>query len=196
MATNHAAFVDPNWDAPLNVEAALAAIPKAATISGMFLQPMVDFAHDVGHELPASRARYVPFSFYPLHEHATLLIATCTAAFPKLTTRQALRKLGRGAPQALLRSTIGKVVLGSAAGVHAMVDAMVAAYPINLKPSRTSVLEHNDRSVVVRLTDIHYFLDSHHVGTFEGLLRHAGVEGTVRIASRSTSDADLLLSWR
>jgi uncharacterized protein (TIGR02265 family) len=145
--------------------------------------------------LPATRSRYVPFTFYPLREHAALLIATCNAAFPKLPPRQALRKLGRAAPQALLSSTIGRVVLGSAAGVHAMVDAMTAAYPINLKPCRTSVVEHNDKSVIVRLTDVHYFLDSHHVGTFEGLLRHAGVEGHVSIAPRSKSDADFLLTW-
>jgi hypothetical protein len=47
----------------------------------------------------------------------------------------------------------------------------------------------------VRLDKVPYFLDSHHVGTFEGVLRFAGVQGTVRIASRSATSADLLLTW-
>jgi hypothetical protein len=48
---------------------------------------------------------------------------------------------------------------------------------------------------VVRIDRVPYFLDSHHVGTFEGVLRHERTEGTVKIASRSTTSADLLLSW-
>jgi hypothetical protein len=48
---------------------------------------------------------------------------------------------------------------------------------------------------VVRLEDIHYFLDSHHVGTFEGVLNFARVEGRVSIAKRSRAAADLLLEW-
>jgi hypothetical protein len=49
--------------------------------------------------------------------------------------------------------------------------------------------------LVVKLDQIHYFLDCHHVGVFEGLMKHAGARGRVRIDSRSLSSADLLLEW-
>jgi hypothetical protein len=49
--------------------------------------------------------------------------------------------------------------------------------------------------MVLRLEDIHYFLDSHHVGAFEGAMTYAGVRGNVRIASQGHSTADLLLEW-
>jgi hypothetical protein len=49
--------------------------------------------------------------------------------------------------------------------------------------------------MIVSLDDIPYFLDSHHVGVFEGTLKYAGVKGRVRIATRSYDSADLLLEW-
>ena len=57
------------------------------------------------------------------------------------------------------------------------------------------MLESTRRRSVVRLEDIHYFLDSHHVGTFEGALKFAKVEGRVLIARRGRAAADLLLEW-
>jgi len=88
-----------------------------------------------------------------------------------------------------------KVVLGSAEGVHEVVAAMAKAYPLNARPSRVTALEAAGGRAIVRLEDIHYFLDSHHVGAFEGVLKYAGVKGRVLIATRSQSAADLLLEW-
>jgi hypothetical protein len=48
---------------------------------------------------------------------------------------------------------------------------------------------------VVSLDNVQHFLDSHHVGVFEGTMTHAGVNGRVRIASKSEFSADLLLEW-
>jgi uncharacterized protein (TIGR02265 family) len=148
-----------------------------------------------GYPLPSTRQRYLPYRFYPLTEHVRLLVETCTGRFPDLPLRQALRKLGRGAPRALLSSTLGKVVLGAAEGVHAIVRGMADAYPLNAKPSRVTVLDQGDRHVIVRLERVHYFLDSHHVGTFEGVLRYAEVQGTVKIHRHAPAFADLRLDW-
>ena len=61
--------------------------------------------------------------------------------------------------------------------------------------SRVSTVDSGPRWAIVRLDKIPYFLDSHHVGTFEGILRFAGVKGSVRLASRSPMSADLLVAW-
>jgi uncharacterized protein (TIGR02265 family) len=188
-------FVEPPWHAPLDAEEEIARVPEDATISGMFLAPLVIEAKRQGVTLPSARDRYVPFKFYPLREHCRLLVETCDRLFRDRPLRQALRRLGRGAPAALAASTLGKVVLGSAEGVDQVVSAMAKAYPLNARPSRVTVLETRPGRAVVRLEDVYYFVDSHHVGTFEGALKFAGVAGRVLIASKSRVCADLLLEW-
>ena len=49
-------------------------------------------------------------------------------------------------------------------------------------------------SVIFR--DIHTFLDSHHVGVFEGAMKYGELDGTVTIRVLSASDADLFCDWR
>jgi len=188
-------YVEPPWRAPLDAEAELRAIPSTATISGMFLAPLVLEAKRCGVVLPSARDRYVPFTFYPLVEHCRLLVESCRLLHRDRPLRQALRKLGRGAPHALVASTLGRVVLGSAEGVHDVIRAMAKAYPLNARPSRVTVLEAGSGRALVRLEDVHYFLDSHHVGAFEGVLRFAQVEGRVLVARRGRAAADLLLEW-
>ena len=87
------------------------------------------------------------------------------------------------------------MVLGSVDGVHAAIAAMARAYPLNARPSRVNVVATGPTSCTVRLEEIYYFLDSHHVGTFEGLLKFAGVQGRVTLAMRGHAAADFLLEW-
>ncbi len=188
-------FVDPPWDAALDVERVFASISPDAKISGMFFAALVAAARTRGLALPSARERYVSFTFYPVAEIARLLVEAAERFFPERTLRQALRSLGKSAPDAFLASTLGKVTLGSTEGVHAAIAAMANAYDLNLRPSRVSTVDSGPRWAIVRLDKIPYFLDSHHVGTFEGILRFAGVKGSVRLASRSPMSADLLVAW-
>ena len=189
-------FVEPRWDAPLDVDGCMRIIPDSATVTGMFLEPLVEMARARHQPLPSARDRYVAFRFYPLREHAALLLETCALVYPKLPLRQALRKLGRAAPQALLRSTIGKITVGSASGPAEVLAAMVKAYPLNVRPCRAELLEISHGLAVVRIEELHYFLDSHHIGAFEGVLRFAGASNVkVRICMYTSSDADLMLMW-
>jgi hypothetical protein len=72
---------------------------------------------------------------------------------------------------------------------------MANGYELNVGPCSVAVLDKGARWTVIRLDNIVHFLDSHHVGNFEGVLRFAGVKGVVRIASRSPTSADFLLTW-
>lgn len=136
------------------------------------------------------------FRPYPLRDFARLLSEFAPLMFPDMSLRSALRVLGRVTPEVLLRSTVGKVVLGSAQGVHEIIDTVSKTYPINLKPSKAEIVERGDREAIVRLCDVHYFMDCHHVGILEGTLAYAGVEGTVRIRPLGPGAMDYLLSWR
>jgi uncharacterized protein (TIGR02265 family) len=189
-------FVDPPWGAPVDVPRILRQIPETGQVAGVFLQPLADGARRCNVTLPSARERYRHFAFYPMREHVQLMVEAAPVLFPNRPLRSVLCKLGRLAPRSLLESTIGKVMLGSAGDVEMVLGAMVKTYPLHIKPSQVELVECRPGSAVVRLSEIHYFLDSHHVGCFEGALRFAGMkQGKVRIRSYSSTAADFLLTW-
>lgn len=189
-------FRAPSADAPLDVEQVLRAIPANATMTGLFLAAVVREAARVNVRLPSARERYGSFRPYPLREHAELLVQAAQALWPTLPIRTSLRKLGRGAPRTLVQSMVGRVVLGSVEGPMEILRAMAKSYPIHSQPGTLEVVELAPGRAVVRMQEIHHFLDSHHVGVFEGVLRWAQVQGTVRIHPYSRVDADLLCEWK
>lgn len=188
-------FVDPPWEAELDVPRTLAAIAPGSTIAGMFFLATSEAAKRRGVSLPGAHKRYLPFNFYPVSEFAPWLVVAAQQFYPDRSLRQGLRALGAAAPNVFAESVLGKVTLGSAIGVQASIDAIAKTYPINIRPSACAVSEVSAHSCVVSLDNVFHFLDSHHVGVFEGTLRHAGVTGHVSIARRSDASADLLLSW-
>ena len=189
------AFAPPRWAAPLDTARAIAAIPAGATIAGMFFLALVDGAQRRRVKLPFPRAKYLPFGFYPVREFASLLVEAAERFHPDLPVRQGLRRIGMAGPLAFLSSTLGKVTLGATQGVHAAVTEIAKTYAINVRPSRCQVTQALPRSMIVSLDDVPHFLDCHHVGVFEGALAYAGVQGAVRIHSRSDTAADLWLEW-
>jgi uncharacterized protein (TIGR02265 family) len=197
MSSNAVAegFVEPDWGARLDPEVVLRAIPDAATVAGMFPGAVQAAAKDAGVELPSARERYVPFQFYPTREHARLLVEASAAFYPDKPLRQALRKLGRAAPDALLSSTVGRVTLGSTATVLGAIEAMCNTYPVNVRPSEVSIVESSDSHCVISMRHVHFFLDPHHLGVFEGTLRYAGKRGQVMLRTHGPNSAELLCLW-
>lgn len=188
-------FLEPSWTAPLDAASAIQALPAETKLSGMFFEAVASAARQASSGLPSAQQRYVPFRFYPLRDFARLLVEAAPALYPNEPIRQALRKMGRAAPYNLLSSTVGKVVLGPAQGIHPVLDTISQTYPINLRPSNGEVIERGERFAVVRLSNVHYFLDSHHVGVMEGVLRYAGVRGHVRVRPMGPGAMDYLLTW-
>lgn len=185
------------WLDPLDAEAAIAAIPSGATMNGLFLQAVADAAKRSGIHVPSARTSYVHFRPYMLREHARLLVEAARACWPDEPLRQGLRHLGRGAPRALVSSMIGRVVLGSVEGPMEVLRAMAKSYGLHTNQGQLEVIELAPGRAVVQLREILTFLDSHHVGVFEGVLRYAEVsEPRVRIHAYSANDADLLCEWR
>ncbi|MBI2388770.1 MAG: DUF2378 family protein [Deltaproteobacteria bacterium] len=188
-------FVDPPWDAPLDVALELRRIPESGRQKGMFLQALQAEAQRRGATLPSARERYVPFQGYPLREHAQLLVEAAQAFYADVPLRIGLRRLGRGAVSALLESTVGKVVWSSATDPHAALEAMTKAYQISMPGCAASIESRYARSAVVRVSGIPFFLDCHHVGCFEGAMRAMGLEGSVQLRLESFSSGELLCAW-
>lgn len=188
---------EPPWRAPLDVAAEIEAIPAHAVINGMFIQAVVDGAAARGVRVPTARERYLGFRKYPMREHAQILVEAARGIWPELPAREGLRKLGRGAPGALVSSMLGRVVLGSVEGPLEVLKAMARSYSMHAQPGSLEITELAPGRAIVHMRAVHHFLDSHHVGVFEGVLRYAKVEGgPVRIRPIARGDADLLCEWR
>lgn len=189
-----AGFVEPPWNEPLDAERELLSIPEHARVRGLLIAPMIAEAKRRGITRPSPRDRYVAFNQYPLRELVRVLIDHCHDVYPELPLRTALRKIGRASHMAFAGSTIGKVTLGAAEGVHDILTAFAKAYELTMEPGRATVLELGENYAIARLEDVYHFVDSHHVGAFEGAMKRAGVKGRVAIALRPPA-ADFLLEW-
>jgi uncharacterized protein (TIGR02265 family) len=193
--TSSGVWTEPPWGSALDEAACIRSIPKDATMTGMFLESAVSLARDRGHTIRAARPRYVAFQQYPLEEHCRILLEVARAVYPNATIREALRKLGRGAPHVLLQSTVGRVVLGSVEGPIATIEAMARSYALHMRPANLAVERAGAHAAIIRMSEIHNFLDSHNVGVFEGVMKLAKVEGTIRVRAYSRSAADFLCEW-
>jgi uncharacterized protein (TIGR02265 family) len=188
-------FVEPPWGEPLDAERELLAMPESVRVRGLLIAPMIAETKRQGITRAAPRDRYVTFNWYPLREHARILIDYCHDVYPDLPIRSALRKVGRASHAAFGGTTLGKVTLGTAEGVFDVVTAFAKAYELSMEPGKASVVEQGQKHMVVHLEEIHHFLDSHHVGAFEGALKRAGLRGRVTIAMHAPASADFLLEW-
>ena len=162
----------------------------------MFFLAVQARAKELNVALPVARQRYVPFNFYPLRELIPMMIEGAKHFYNARSVREGLRVMGHGVPKALVSSTVGKVVFGSAEGVHAAAAAMAKTYTINLRPdTHAEVMSSGPNWLVVHLHNVHYLLDSHHLGVFEGVMLHSGTQGNVKVASSDSSSGELLLTW-
>lgn len=188
-------WYEPPWGAALDAERLIRLVPEDATMTGQFLSAVANVATSHGIRLLSARAKYTPFASYPLREHCELLVETSRKVFPLFSLREGLRKLGRGAPQVLMQSVVGRVVFGSVEGPLDVLVAMAKSYMLHMRPGQVDVLSEDSTSAIVRAREIHNFLDSHNVGVFEGALKHAGVRGEVRIHVQDRTTADFRCSW-
>lgn len=188
-------FADPPWEAVLSVERCLAEIPEDAAIAGMFYLALQDGAKRRNVELAIPKQRYVPFGFYPLREFARALVQAARLFYPDRPLRQGLRAIGTVGPKAFAASTLGKVTFGSAGGVREAVSAIAKTYSANIRGSQCTIVESAPRAMQLSFENVYHFLDSHHVGVYEGIFEHVGVRGTVRVAMRSRSSGNFLLEW-
>ena len=188
-------FREPPWDAPLDIEAEVRSLPGSATIKGLFLLPMLLEASRRGLVLKTARTRYLPFVEYPLVEHLRLLVEAAHAFYPTLTTRRGLRKLGRAAPRALSDTLMGKVMWSTVTDVASGLELAARIYAITAPSSRVVIVESHPGDALVRLEGAHCFVDSNHVGTWEGVLRACRVNGSVAVRVQSARIAEFALEW-
>lgn len=188
-------FVAINWDAPLDVSVYADAALPTATIKGMFPAGVLEACKARGKPLASARERYVAFQDYPVREWVLVLAEAAGVLFPRVSQRLALRKLGRGTHDAYVKSMVGKIMLGATNDFPSALVATAKSYVIVMPPSRVDVVSLESHRAVLRLTDVANFIDSHHVGVFEGIARASGVRVDVKVRLDSISSGEFLLTW-
>jgi len=107
--------VDEALAGDVDLEAVLKTVPKDTTLKGMFLSRYVNAIgedwEDMAEDLvaPPRHGRYTAFEDYPLTDYLRLLDRAARNRFPRASTREAYRLLGRGDVEVFADSTLGKV---------------------------------------------------------------------------------------
>ena len=144
-----------------------------------------------------------PTTAYAGTADASIKQANATTNFGAATTLEADGDDGSGVDKSsLTKWTLSGIPAGaivqsaSITGTLEMLHALAKSYVLHMRPASVEVVPLDAGRAVVRLAEIYNFLDSHNVGVFEGLFRHARVTGRVRIASYSPTEADFLCEWQ
>jgi uncharacterized protein (TIGR02265 family) len=193
-------FRPPEWEAPLDVEERLAALPENSVTRGWVLQSVLDAAKREGVELPG-RPRYGRFREYALADYVKLLAAAASAVHPDEPPRRTLFELGRSVFPAFTATLTGRLALralgGGAEPARAGIELMSRLYSeTSMGRSNAELLELGEGFSVIRLRGVWTFPDSYHVGVFTGAaLGVFELEPSILVRSTSLCDAELLISW-
>lgn len=189
-------FVEPRWDAPLDLAARLETMPPGRSVKGMFLQGFVDAALErSGRRI--GRGRYTAFQSYPVREMLTLMVEAASLAHPDVPPREGLRRLGKVAYPTFARSMVGKVVMSMAGGdPKAALKLAPRAYRLIGDAGEATLHDVGPTECVLELRDVWTWPDAYNVGVHEGGLDAWGLEGEVRVRVHSPCDVDLRITWR
>ncbi len=189
-------FRDPDFAAPVDLQAHLALLPPGATGKGMYFNALLAAGARArpGLDLCAlagiTARRYIPFRDYPMDEYLRLEVATAAAVHRGVPIGEGLRRLGWTALDSLLGSHVGKMVFG-VLGRDADLILLNSpkGYQLTLSFGLLTVEKDGPRRYLVHASGLPIFLETYHVGVFEGGLRHCGARGRVRIATEGLEDA-------
>ncbi len=185
---------EPRWDAPIDVEAHLAAIPEGVTTKGLFLTNLADRIEAAGAPRPG---RWTPFRNYPVREYAALLVRCAEVVHPGLPLGRGLREVGFTAYPAFAATTLGKVVF-SFAGTDPKAALRLAPRAYDLVSAGTSqvTLEETPGEDRLYMRGIYSFPQLHEAGVIEGGIRTFGGDVDVLVSGVAPGEAVLHVRWR
>lgn len=189
-------FVEPNFDAPIDFEARLAAIPAKSVVRGMFLQLL---QQSVGPDVPRELRdrRYVAFKNYPMRDYVELLAACCADRNARVSAGQRVRELGRGVYPAYARTITGTAIFAVAGhNYRRVLELSPTAYRVSVESAKVSVRSITEGHAIVELHELWNLPDLHQVGIFEGAMLVCNARGTVRVEPIDFGAANLEITWQ
>lgn len=165
------------------------------TIKGMFLNFVIDFERDHGGEV--ERKRCIGFKSYPIGEYNALVDEVAQTLLPELTIAEARRRIGSEIYPRFTETMVGTALLAIAGhDWNRVILVGPKAYEVSLAPGSVEVTMRRRGEALVQLREIWTYVDTLHLGIWEGAMKRCGAEGTIEVELLSRCDADFKIQWR
>jgi uncharacterized protein (TIGR02265 family) len=191
---------DQPLEIPFDVEERIAAIPRSATIKGMFMTPVID---GLGAELeahlprlqdPPKAGKYLAFHNYPQADCARLAFALARKTWPKLPHAEACRRLGRRDIQNFRASTLGRVTLSLLGDPESTLMKLPDVYGMILNGGGCRAERHG-AGVRLVYAGISGTLDNLQIGTVEGIVMNYGKDPVIDVHMEAHDRAVFEVRW-
>ncbi|APR86842.1 serine/threonine protein kinase [Minicystis rosea] len=189
---------EPDFLAPIDLDAHLALLPSGAACKGLFLADLMRLVPrnrtvaEVHHLAGVPERRYIAFRDYPMAENMRLTIAMARSAFPGLPLGQAMRRLGQAAFDTVMGCHIGKTLFGVLGkDLERLLLHWPKSYELFFGFGHITMQRSGPGIYAMHARQFPVFLETYQVGVLEGALRHCGATGRVRIAMTSLAEAVL-----
>lgn len=176
------------------------AFPKDHAIKGMYFSRLV--ARLSAAELEAANlwalprdARYLPFKSYPQHDYSRISYLAAIKRHPRLSTREAMRRIARQDFEQLAASRVGKITLAFVGSCEEALMRLPDLYRLSVT-GPTFVSERRSEAVRLTFADYHGWLDSYTLGTLEGIVQHYGHSPRLSVDLPSDFEGTVDISWR
>jgi uncharacterized protein (TIGR02265 family) len=194
-------FVRPNFDHELDSKPYLDRVPEGTCCKGMFFNDIINNVRRMspGAEklLPGASRRYVPFRDYPLREHMGLTAAAVPLLFPRMLSREGMRRLGWLSYPTFAESMVGRVVFGILGNdLEQIFSVGPRAFPISVNRGRATAERLGSNHFRYVFRDFFGYLDTYYVGVIEGPILHHKRVPDVRLHLETLSDGIMDIRWR
>jgi len=195
-------FLVPDFAGALDPSPYFDVMPADETCKGLYFTGVIDVVRRLApgrdQELftGLEAARFIPFRDYPLRQHMLLTLNAVRLLYPRIPSREGMRRLGWLAFPSMVDSMIGRVVFGVLGrNPDSVMGAGPRAVELSVRRGRAQARKVGNNHWRYSFWSIYGFLDTYYVGVVEGALKAQGVVPRVRIAMSSLIDAEMDVMW-
>jgi uncharacterized protein (TIGR02265 family) len=162
----------------------------------MFLNFVIDFESDHG-AARTQRKRCIPFKSYPVADYNALVDEVAQSVLPHLTVAEGRRLIGSEIYPRFTETMVGTALLAVAGhDWNRVITIGPKAYEVSLSPGSVQVTLNRPGNALVQLREVWTYVDTLHLGIWQGAMKRCGTEGTIEVDLISRCDADFLIQWR
>ena len=195
LASDLKEFSRPDFSAPLDVEAHLRGVSKAATVQGGLLYGFQNLGKSEGIE-GITQHHFLPFRSYSMEVTLRFIAELAGAMSPQETLREGIRRMGWRAFEMFRDTLLGRSLMQAINhDLAAVLSNIELAYKGQEGHAEMYVAEVGERHVLFSYQQIYTFLDSFEVGVLEGVVKHFGESPEVWLRLDSSHRGDILVRW-
>lgn len=188
---------EPDWNAPLDMDAVVAAVPDHMTVKGMSITAIGDALVALGKPV-GNLPRCVAFKDYPQKEMVRCLVVAAREGFPGVPPRMALRRIGGAHLSSLKETMIMRVMLaglGSSLGIQGAAKILPRIYRVASSHEEVAVPINEARRLRLQYKNAFTFPHSFQVGVIEGGLGVFNVRPRILVQEMGMSECVVEFSW-